>query len=79
MVFQQPAEPVKTPNRLFTRAPLASQRKKQHIALAVMSSLVMIMVHVVLKGMQEGAFTKEEQLRQGFSLHRFHIPPRMGI
>jgi hypothetical protein len=52
MVFQQPAESVTTPNRLFTRAPLASERKKQHIALAVLSSLVMIMVRLVSKGMQ---------------------------
>jgi hypothetical protein len=52
MVFQQPDEPFTTPNHLFIRTPLAGQRKKQDIAFAAMSSLVMIMVHILLTGMQ---------------------------
>src|SRR6266478_5460615 len=61
VVFQQPAEPFATLNRAFTLAPLAGYRQEQDIALPLMRSLMMIVVDVLLKGMSQGAFTKENQ------------------
>ena len=57
------------PTQLFTALPpalrrclcWAGQRKKQHIAFALMIPLVMIVFHILVEHMPWGAFAKEYQ------------------
>ena len=49
IVFQEPPEPFTALNRAFALWVLADHRKEQHVALALMIPLVMIMVHVLFE------------------------------
>src|SRR5215470_2546648 len=48
------------------------QRKEQDILLPLMISLVMIVLHILLKRMPEGGFPKQDQSRETLLLHRTH-------
>src|SRR6266540_1573211 len=78
VVSQQPAQPFTTLYGAFTLCVLADRRKEQHVALALMISLVMIMVHILLEHLPEGAFTKEHEPRHGLLLDRSYPPLRIG-
>src|SRR4029450_2088507 len=61
VVFQEPSEPFATLNRAFVLRVLADRRKEQDVALALMISLVMIMLHVLIEGATQGCFSKQNQ------------------
>ncbi len=72
VVFQEPPEPFTTLNWALTRLVLADRRKEQHVALALMISLVMIMLHVLIEGAIQGRFSKQNQPRQTLFFDRSH-------
>ena len=61
VVFQQPAKPLTTLQRACTCRVLTDRRKEQHIVLALMIALVMIVLLVLVDRMPEGGFTKQNQ------------------
>ena len=79
VVFQQSAQPFRTPNRAFTSRVLVDRRKKQHIALALMIALVMKMFHILRQCMAERRFPKQDEPRQALLLDRSDPPLRIGV
>ena len=61
VVFQQPAKSLTTLQRAYTYRILSARRKEQHIVLALMIALMMIMLHVLVERMPEGSCTKQHQ------------------
>ena len=59
VVFEEAPKPFTTPNQAFTYCVLADRRKEQHVALALMISLVMIMRHILRQHMVERRFPTE--------------------
>ena len=66
IVFEEASKSFTTSNRAGTFRVLANGRKEQHIVLALMIALVMIMLHVLLERMPERGFTKQNHPRQRF-------------
>jgi hypothetical protein len=57
VVFEEASKPFTIPNRAFMFWVLADSRKEEHVALALMISLMMIMLHVLLEGVTQGCFS----------------------
>src|SRR6266567_1457350 len=64
IVFEEAPKPFATLNRAFTRWVVVDRRKEQDIALALMISLVMIMLHVFMQGTIERRFPKQDHPRE---------------
>src|SRR5262249_37653776 len=79
VVFQQPTKPLMTLPRACTYRVLADRRKEQDIALALMIALVMIMLHVFMERMPQGAFAEQHHAGQRFVFDRSYPPLRVGI
>jgi hypothetical protein len=79
IVFQEPAEPFATPNRACTLLALATGRKEQHIALSLMISLVMVMVHVLVEHMPKSTLAKQNHPRQDLVLDGAYPSFRIGV
>ena len=71
--------PFAIPNRACTFCVLANSRKEEHVAFALMISLMMIMRHVLLEGVTQGRFSKQDQPRQALLFDRAHPPLCIGI
>ena len=61
VVFQESSEPFPTPNRAFVLRIVADRRKEQHVALALMIALVMIMRHILVERILEGRVPKQDE------------------
>src|SRR5262245_4110377 len=59
VVLEQPAEAFATLCWPFPLTALANHRKEQHVALALMIPFAMVIVHVLVQHMPQGAFTKQ--------------------
>jgi hypothetical protein len=59
VVFQEASEPFTTLHWALTLAAMAAGRKEQVIAFALMIPLVLVMVHVLVQHVPQGAFTKQ--------------------
>ena len=79
IIFQQSSKPFATPDRAFVCRVLADRRKEQHVTLALMIALVMIMLHVLTEGATQGRFSKQNHPRETFLLDRSHPPLRVGV
>ena len=62
--FQQPAQPFTALNEACTICVLAERRKEQDIALPLMISLVVIVLHILVERMPERGFPKEDEPRE---------------
>jgi hypothetical protein len=60
VVFEQPAKPFTTLNRTLPLRVWANCRKEPHVAFALMIPLVMIMFHILVEHMPQGAFAKQD-------------------
>ena len=60
VVFEQPAKPFTTLHRTLPLRVLADCRKEPHVAFALMIPLVMIMLHLLVEHMPQGAFAKQD-------------------
>src|SRR5215813_9419235 len=58
---------------------VAARGKEQHVALALMIPLVMIMSHVFMQGMMQRRFPKQNQPRQTLLFDRTHPPLGVGV
>ena len=63
----------------LTHRVLADRRKEQHVALALMSPLVMRMCHLLRQRRAERRFPKQNAPRQALPLDGVHRPFRVGI
>src|SRR5205085_8066305 len=79
VVFEEAPKPFATPNRAFMCRVLAGRRKEQHVALALMIPLVMIMRHVLIEGATQGRFAKQNQPRQTLLFDRSHPALRVRV
>ena len=70
-------KPLTTSHRPCARAVLAHSRQEQHVALALMISLVMIMGCVFRQGVVQRLFPKENQPCQALFLDGAH--PALGV
>src|SRR5947208_11123178 len=61
VVFEQPAKPFTTLQRATSFACWARRRKEQDIALALMITLLMVMVHILVEHVPEGALAEQHQ------------------
>ena len=59
VVFQETPKPFATSNRAFICCVLADRRKEEHVALALMISLVMIMRRVFIEDAIQRHFPKQ--------------------
>jgi hypothetical protein len=55
------------------------RRKEQNIALALMIALLMVMVHILVEYMPQGAFAKQNHPGQRFVFDRWDPTLRVGI
>src|SRR5712692_7391706 len=78
-VFEEASNPCTTPKRACGRSILADCREEEDVALALMISLVMIMFHIRVESMPQGAFAKEEQPCQRFVFDRAYPALRVGM
>src|SRR4030095_9020220 len=62
VVFQETAESFSTMNQAWTSFLCAWRRKEQHIPLALMIPLVMIVFHILVERMPERRFPKYSEL-----------------
>jgi hypothetical protein len=69
IVLQQAAQSFATLDRALARWVLVWGGQQHDVPLALMRALLMIMGHVLLKDMGEGAFAKEDELRQTLLFH----------
>src|SRR5215831_14545520 len=79
VVLEQPTKPLPTLDRSFRLPHMTRHRHEQHIALALMIPLLMIMCIVLGESLPYGAFPKQNEPRETFLLHRFHPALRVGI
>jgi hypothetical protein len=63
----------------LTHRVLADRRQEQHVALALMIPLVMIMCHILSQRRAERRFPKQNEPRQALPLDGVHRPFRVGI
>ena len=63
VVFQEPPEPFTTLDRPLALRVLTERRKEQHVALALVISLMMIMRHILCQRMAERCFPKQDKPR----------------
>jgi hypothetical protein len=61
VVFQKSPKPFTTLNRAFTFCILADHRKEESVALPLTIPLVMIMLYVLMEGVTQRRFPKENQ------------------
>src|SRR5262249_20692848 len=79
VVFEEDPKPFTTPNQACALCVPADRRKEQHIALALMISLVMKMGHVLCQRMLERRFPKQNEPRETLLLDRPHPALRIGV
>jgi hypothetical protein len=79
VVFQQSTKPLSALDGVLTLRHLLWRRHEDHIALALVRAFLVIMGRVRGERMPQRAFTKQEQPRQHFFLHRANPPLREGI
>jgi hypothetical protein len=79
VVFQEPSEPFTTLNQALTLCVVADRRQEQHVALALMSALVMHMLHVLRQRMAERRFPTQDAPREALLLHGSSPPLRVGM
>ena len=52
VVFEEASKPFTTPHRACTLWVLTDRRKEEHVALALMIPLAMVMLHILMEGMR---------------------------
>jgi hypothetical protein len=68
VVFQEPPEPFTTLDWPLALLVLTDRRKEQHVALALVISLMMIMLPILRQRMAERCFPKQDEPREASSL-----------
>src|SRR2546423_7169737 len=61
VVFQEPAEPLTALHWAWPEMLVIGGRKEQHISLPLMIALMMIMCHILVEGMLQGRFPKQDE------------------
>ena len=79
VVFEEAAEPFMTMNKTSVPLALVRRRQEDHMALALVRTLLVNMGHVLCERVPEGALPKQDESRQGFLLDGAHPALRIRV